>query len=50
MPVILRTTDEIDIWMNASTEEALKLQRPLPDNDLIVLPQPKAEEEEPLLL
>ena len=50
MPVILRTTEEIDIWMNAPAEEALQLQSPLPDNELIVLPQPEAEEEQPLLL
>lgn len=50
MPVILTTAQEIDVWMNAPGEEALKLQRPLPDNGLIVLPQPKAEEEEPLLI
>lgn len=49
MPVILRTPDEIDIWMNAPADEALKLQRPLPDNELIVLPQPMTEDE-PLLL
>jgi putative SOS response-associated peptidase YedK len=30
MPVILTTTDEIDLWMNAPAEDALKLQRPLP--------------------
>jgi putative SOS response-associated peptidase YedK len=38
MPVILRTAEEIDVWMNAPAEEALQLQRPLPDNELIVLP------------
>jgi len=37
MPVILRTQEEIDLWMTAPTEEALKLQRPLPDNALIVV-------------
>lgn len=46
MPVILRTADEVDVWMNASAEEALKLQKPLPDNDLIVLaPEPPKLEE-----
>jgi len=29
MPVILRTDDEIETWMTAPAEEALKLQRPL---------------------
>ncbi|MEI4482667.1 MULTISPECIES: SOS response-associated peptidase [unclassified Phyllobacterium] len=50
MPVILRTREELDIWMNAPAEEALQLQRPLPDNDLVVLAPPKKIEEEPLLL
>jgi putative SOS response-associated peptidase YedK len=48
MPVILTTTEEIDVWMNAPAEEALKLQRPLPDSKLVLLDQP--EEAEPLLL
>jgi putative SOS response-associated peptidase YedK len=30
MPVILRTGEEIERWMTAPVEEALKLQRPLP--------------------
>jgi len=37
MPVILRTKDEIDLWMNAPTPEALKLQRPLPDGALTIV-------------
>jgi putative SOS response-associated peptidase YedK len=37
MPVILRSREEIDHWMNAPTSEALKLQRPLPDGMLIIV-------------
>jgi putative SOS response-associated peptidase YedK len=37
MPVILTTPDEIDLWMNASAEEALALQRPLPDASLVIV-------------
>jgi putative SOS response-associated peptidase YedK len=37
MPVILRTDDEIETWMTAPPEEALKLQRPLPDWSLKVV-------------
>lgn len=36
--------EEIGIWMNAPAKEALQLQRPLPDNGLILLPQAEAEE------
>lgn len=31
MPVILRTDDELDLWMNAPISEALSLRRPLPE-------------------
>ena len=37
MPVILTTRDEIDIWMNAPTPEAMKLQRALPDDALMIV-------------
>ena len=37
MPVILTTRDEIDIWMNAPTQEAMKLQRALPDDALMIV-------------
>lgn len=37
MPVILTREDELDAWMAASVEEALTLQRPLPDEQLQVV-------------
>ena len=37
MPVILTTQAEIDIWMSAPFPEALKLQRSLPDDALVIV-------------
>jgi len=37
MPVILTTPQEVETWMTASLDEALKLQRPLPDGMLRVV-------------
>ena len=37
MPVLLRTAEEIDRWLTAPVEEALELQRPLPDDALRVV-------------
>ena len=37
MPVIQTTSDEIESWMTAPAEEALKHQRPLPDGTLQIL-------------
>jgi putative SOS response-associated peptidase YedK len=37
MPVILRTPEEIEMWMTAPAEEALKLQRPLPNGTLRIV-------------
>jgi putative SOS response-associated peptidase YedK len=37
MPVILTTQDEIDTWMEAPAPIALQLQRPLPDDALVIV-------------
>ncbi len=41
MPVILITHDEIDLWMTAPVEDALTLQRPLPDDQLVMVDGPE---------
>jgi putative SOS response-associated peptidase YedK len=37
MPVVLTTPEEIDVWMTASAADALTLQRPLPDDALVIV-------------
>ena len=37
MPVILTTREEIDTWMMAPPGKALKLQRPVPDDALMIV-------------
>jgi putative SOS response-associated peptidase YedK len=37
MPVILTTPEEVKTWMTAPPDEALKLQRPLPDGTLRIV-------------
>jgi putative SOS response-associated peptidase YedK len=39
MPVILRSAAEVEQWLTAPTSEALELQRPLPDDELVILPK-----------
>ena len=35
--MILTTPEEVDIWVIATSDEALKLQRPLPDRSLRIV-------------
>lgn len=37
MPAILTTSDEVDRWLTAPTEQALELQRPLPNGMLKIV-------------
>ncbi len=37
MPVILTSQEDIDLWMSTASPEALTLQRPLPDNALVIV-------------
>ena len=41
MPAILRNQEEVETWLTAPWEEAKALQRPLPDNELVLLPARK---------
>ncbi|MDE5462201.1 hypothetical protein GWG67_16250 [Bradyrhizobium sp. CSS354] len=37
IPVILTTPDEVETWMTVTADEALKLQRPLPDGAMRIV-------------
>ncbi|MDX8354322.1 SOS response-associated peptidase [Cognatiyoonia sp. IB215182] len=37
MPVILTSTAQVDQWLNLPSQEALRLQRPLDDDNLVLL-------------
>jgi putative SOS response-associated peptidase YedK len=45
MPVILTTRQEIGTWMTAPPREALKLQRPLPDDALMIIAHGEKKDE-----
>jgi putative SOS response-associated peptidase YedK len=51
MPVILRNSDEVETWLTADWPEAKSLQRPLPDDDLVIVERaPLEPPEQPGLL
>lgn len=41
MPVLIRTKDEAEQWLEAPPEEALQLQKPAPDEAIVLLPAEK---------
>jgi putative SOS response-associated peptidase YedK len=50
MPVILTTQAEIDLWMTAPALEVLKLQRPVPDDALVIVAGGEKKDEGDLAL
>jgi putative SOS response-associated peptidase YedK len=44
MPVILTTPDEVDLWLQAETPDALALQKPLPDGALRIVAKGEKED------
>jgi putative SOS response-associated peptidase YedK len=38
MPVMLMTAQDVDVWLNGTLEEALKLQKRQPDDALVITP------------
>ena len=44
MPVILTTLDEVDLWLQAETPDALALQKPLPDDALRIVAKGEKED------
>src|SRR5450755_4163569 len=50
MPVILTTQHEIDLWMTAPAEDALKLQRPLADDALRIVARGEKEDKGDLVV
>ena len=47
MPVILRTAEECDAWLTVEPTEALKMQRPPPDDALKIVATGEKEDPPP---
>ncbi|TIU00760.1 MAG: SOS response-associated peptidase, partial [Mesorhizobium sp.] len=43
MPVILTTQEEIETWLTAPWSEAKNLQRPAPDDALVIVEKPATQ-------
>ena len=41
MPVLIRTKDEAEQWLEVPAEEALQLQKRAPDDAIVMLPEEK---------
>ena len=44
MPVVLTKREEMETWLSAPTAEALKLQRPMPDDALRIVARGKRDD------